>query len=178
MLATTDEKSSPPQTHRGHLSRIGGVRRRLPGAGHDGLDHCPRSLEYAVCGIPRMRRDFKVEKLSDELGQHNLFAASPARVDLRDLSKGARATPRNWHTLLGSDLTTLAWGTGSSADAFCTLFASRGLHRRDAVGAEFSGILGPRYSVANPSGSGDFLGIGYRFNEIISVINALKVSAA
>src|SRR5882762_10032354 len=38
MLATTDEKSLFPQTHRGHLSRIGGVRRRLPGAVHDGLE--------------------------------------------------------------------------------------------------------------------------------------------
>jgi hypothetical protein len=31
-------KSLSPQTHRGHLSRIGGVRRRLPGAVHDGLE--------------------------------------------------------------------------------------------------------------------------------------------
>src|SRR5882762_10533046 len=38
MLATTDEKSLFPQTHRGHLSRIGGVRRRLAGAVHDGLE--------------------------------------------------------------------------------------------------------------------------------------------
>jgi len=31
-------KSSPPSTHRGHLRRIGGVRRRIPGTVHDGLE--------------------------------------------------------------------------------------------------------------------------------------------
>src|SRR5258708_3630811 len=31
-------QSSPPSTHRGHLRRIGGVRHRIPGAVHDGLE--------------------------------------------------------------------------------------------------------------------------------------------